>query len=444
MPLHVPLLRTQVDAAPGSAVTYAVIRSAGDIERLRPLWEELQADPNVEIDSYLSLLRQRGNVLRPHVIHLSGRGGSAGLVIGRLERIRPVLRLGYCRLPLPRMTALIVMRGGILGELVDACAADVVRMLLDSLQTENVDALFLSGLPAGSPLHVLAAQGGSFLSRDRAPERHVHWQMAVPADMAEFYGRLSKKRRHEIKRKINQVHRACGDDVRVRVFGAPGELDEMIRDVGVIARSTYHARIGAGFVDGASTRERLAIAAGQGRLRSYVLYLRGRPVAFWMGTVMRDTLFLDYTGYQGDCRHMEPGSVLFVKMVESLCRSPVRRIDFGSGDAFYKHRFGTSNWQEVSLYVFGRRLRALYVNTLRTAAGAAGRLARGVMTVLRVGDRVKRVWRHSLQATAAPDADPIDLSAGAGRTGPDSNRQVSDPAALGRVPRARTSVERSP
>jgi CelD/BcsL family acetyltransferase involved in cellulose biosynthesis len=391
--------------------------SLSELEGVREVWERLQASANVEFDAYVALLRAHADTMRPYVLRLDDDGATSGLVIGRVERRPQSVRLGYLRVPLPRMEILVVMHGGLLGEAATD-AERVLRALLDAVRSERLDALYVSRLPVGSPLHQRAATAGGFLYRDRVPDREPHWTMQVPADMQEFYRRFSTKRRHEIRRKIHQVERACEGEVSVRTFTRPDEIDAMIATVRAVADSTYQSRMGVGFKDDAVARERLEIAARAGRLRAWALLLRGEPSAFWLGTVLGETLFLEYTGYRREHKQMEPGSVLFVKLVESLCGTRIRAVDFGFGEAFYKHRFGTASHEEASFFVFRTGARGVWLNGARTALLGGGRLARALTDALRARDRVKRLWRDRLRASAprTPPAARADGPSSGGRS----------------------------
>jgi hypothetical protein len=69
--------------------------------------------------------------------------------------------------------------------------------------------------------------------------------------------------------------------------------------------------------------------------------------------------FYEILGYDPDLASHSPGLVLLVKLLEDLVATGEADIlDFGAGDADYKRLFGTSSFEEVSMFLVRRRLYA--------------------------------------------------------------------------------------
>jgi CelD/BcsL family acetyltransferase involved in cellulose biosynthesis len=97
----------------------------------------------------------------------------------------------------------------------------------------------------------------------------------------------------------------------------------------------------------------------------------------------------------------EPGTLIFMHMVDELAREGVRRFDFGLGEAFYKQRFGDQSWREGTVRIFAPTVKGL---TLRSSLGFFRMLdAVGRHLVKKIGglDRLKTGWRRRLASSKA-------------------------------------------
>jgi CelD/BcsL family acetyltransferase involved in cellulose biosynthesis len=135
----------------------------------------------------------------------------------------------------------------------------------------------------------------------------------------------------------------------------------------------------------------------RGWFRGAILYLRGRPAAFWHGNAYRGTFATSATGFDPAEAEGRPGTYLLMRLVEGLCADPnVDTLDFGFGDADYKRHFGDSSTLEEDVVVFEPRARPLAVNAGQTAVLAtatAGRWALARSGRLR---SARKAWRERL------------------------------------------------
>jgi CelD/BcsL family acetyltransferase involved in cellulose biosynthesis len=121
-----------------------------------------------------------------------------------------------------------------------------------------------------------------------------------------------------------------------------------------------------------------------------------------MGLVYGGTYFLEYISYLPWFKEHSPGTVLFLKVLETLCANPrIHALDFGYGDHQYKQTYGEECWEEASFYVFAPRLRPLLLNGVRTCALAVERALKGLARRFALDRWVKRRWRERLEAADA-------------------------------------------
>ncbi len=92
--------------------------------------------------------------------------------------------------------------------------------------------------------------------------------------------------------------------------------------------------------------------ANNGQLRSYIVYIEGRPCAF-MGGQLRDGLYLwETSGFDPQYEKSSPGTVLLAWAIRDLIENTnCEVLDFGAGgdDRDYKSRFGNTTINCTSL-----------------------------------------------------------------------------------------------
>lgn len=81
---------------------------------------------------------------------------------------------------------------------------------------------------------------------------------------------------------------------------------------------TYQRSLAAGFIKNLENMKRLELSARKRWLLAYFLYIADKPCAFWIGALYRDSLFLEFTGYDPAFRKYEPWTILFDQILEEI------------------------------------------------------------------------------------------------------------------------------
>src|SRR5579864_6859010 len=110
--------------------TVQVARSVEDVAALRSVCQDIQSNPEGDLDIFLSLLASRKQILRPHLIALRKNGSAPhALLVGRIEKQRIDIGLGSGRLSLPAVRCLTIIGGGRCGD----NSADTASELVESV-----------------------------------------------------------------------------------------------------------------------------------------------------------------------------------------------------------------------------------------------------------------------------------------------------------------------
>lgn len=369
-----------------------VARTVEEVLVRRQVWEALQS-PFVtsDLEFVLAYLRNAAGGVRPHAVVLHDDDGPVALASCRVEDVPLPARLGPMTVLEPTARSLTVTYGGFMGRVDETTAPQLVAAVKESVGPGEVDVIRLRMLDVDSPVRAAALAGSRFLRRERFPARMAHWRAEIPGSLDEFLARRSRRRRESVRRYAKRLERSYGDDAQVEVFRTRDGIDRLFADSAHIHHETYQAVLGVGFSDARVQRALTELAMDRGWFRGYVLYLQGKPAAFWHGNAYRGVFGIGATGFDPAFADARPGTYLLMKAVEDLAADgSVHTLDFGFGDAEYKRHFGDECRQEEDVVLVEPRVRPLALGLVRTTfqgttkaaqaaaehAGAVGRLRR--------------------------------------------------------------------
>ena len=365
-----------------------------EIAVIRSAWTEMQRSPESDIDFFSFIINIRPEVIQPYVLVVCKDGKPVSLIAGRLEDSRLDIKVGYKTVLHPRVRKLVVFNGGFMGDTTKPVIDAVVRRLLKSLREEKADLLIWNGIEWNTTLRQKVKEIPNFLCRDYVTRAVYHWQMTLPGCIEElFEKRMNKKHRYWAKRASRLLENDYPGDVRYASFSSPDDAGSFFSDVLRVAQKTYQWGLDVGFQGSEENRRRLMLEAEKGWFRGFILYLKGEPLAFWICTVYKGTVYLDYTGYDPEFGKYEIGTALLFRIIAELGRENIRQMDFGPGTAFYKERLADSSFEEGIVYAFALSLRGVCFNLLRTLMQLPVGLARNLLSRLGLEQRVKKMWR---------------------------------------------------
>lgn len=391
-----------------------VARSVADVEFLRDAWMRWQGHRDSDIDFYLMIVQSYAEALRPHVLALYRNGDLDAILVGRLERKRLAFSVGYLRPFCPWVRCITFVYGAMHGN----CSLENTRIFLQEIMGElrrkEADIAILEFVPIDSPLYSRAVALPGILSRDASTVPQEHHAMEITASIDDVYRRMSHDRRKDIRRKMRKFEATYEGQLRIVCCRSESELDFLFRDAEEIAGKTYQRGLGAGFRDTPRVRERLGLAARQGWLRSYLLYVGRRPCAFWVGMLYGDTFLGEYTGYDPEFSQFSPGMFLMLRVIEGFCNGEsadnVKEIDFGLGHAEYKAALCNKCWLEAPVYIFSPTLKGLTLKLMRTMTRVADRMARRALSSTHLLQLLKKKWRKRLADKSHPVSGSINKS----------------------------------
>jgi hypothetical protein len=373
-----------------------VARSVGEIELLRSAWNAWQKHPNSDIDFYLMIDRSRSGDLQPYVNVLYRNSRPEAMLVGRIETCNFDLTLGYARIPGPQVRILNIIYQGILGNLSTENSELLLHDVSNALQRREADVACFRYVRSDMPIYDILRRSPPFLERDHCVTTQIHRGMTLPNNVDDLHSRFSAKVRKNHRWQAKKLLQDHHGDVHILKFQKVSDLDQLFRDAEQIACRTYQRSLGVGFEDNTIMRTRLRFEAEKDSLLAHILYVSGRPVAFWIGTVYQHTFFSSSMGYDANFARYSPGMYLLLNAIEGLCNSEsnVHFIDFGLGDAQYKALLGDRCWTEASIHVFAPRIRSMALNMMRTPIFRFESSLKGFLGKADLLMMTKRLWRQ--------------------------------------------------
>ncbi len=384
-------------------ITIRVVRCMNELEDLRAFWTSWQHHPNADIDFYLTMFRSNSQFIQPYVIVAYRGEYPEAMLIGRIEHNSIEYKLGYKTLFKRKARVLNFVYGGALGDIGGEANYKLVETVMDSLSSGEADIATFKYLRVDSSLYNTVTRLPGVLSRDYSTTAQTHRIMMLPRSLEEFRRVVPKK-----ERKNHRWNRLLSDypgKVRIKSFCDPAEVDRVIEDIEAVAKKTYQRGLGVGFINDASTRERLRLEGERGWLRAHILYIADVPCAFWLGTMYQGIFHGNFAGYDPDCGKYSPGMFLMMKVIEDLCSDTGERpseIDWGLGDAQYKETLANSQWEEASINIFAPTCKGLTLSALMTLVKVAERLAKKNLARIELLTKLKKVWRRARTAREMP------------------------------------------
>ena len=377
--------------------------SLGEIEAMRTVWDRIQRDephavPNTDIDRYVSYIKASAGDVRPCVLLLKRDGCPAAMLVAWIEKHQLKFNLGYKTLFKPGLRTLTVVYGGVLGQPDKEACSVLAGELSRRLRSRDVDVVRFNYLRTDSIFYQTIRKTPGFSFRGHLSRVDEHWRLPLPRGMDEFYLSFSRKRRYNLRRAIRLFESDYPAERGLVQYSAEADVDDFLQLAAGLSLKTYQTALGVGVVADEQTTALMKVAARHGWFRSHVLFAGDIPCAFQLGLCYKGVYYLINMGHDPAFQSRSPGTVLFFKVLESLCDdSSISTFDFYFGDAWYKQQYGTDHWPEACVYIFAARPHLILLNMLRVSVVYMNAGLKSVVCRIGVGDWIKRIWRDWLQ-----------------------------------------------
>ena len=180
---------------------------------------------------------------------------------------------------------------------------------------------------------------------------------------------------------------------KLHIYTTPVDLESLIPAVIDLYHSTWqyrrHGIAGSQFL---SDLKFWKFAASNGVMRSYVLWLQDKPLAYEIGMWCGSNFIGIETGYDSTQPRLGSGTVLLTLIIDDLIANHARGYDLGFGDYSYKQSLGNRSTSSSKAMLIAKRV--LPQSTLRLAfAALEARLAlSAILKRIGIFHRVKALY----------------------------------------------------
>lgn len=379
-------------------LTVEFAKTIEDVEKIRSAWMDLNWHPNADIDWFLTVANNRAEVIRPYIITVLKEGQPTLILIGRIEYTTLDIKFGYKQIWTPRLLTLSVVYGGILRKDEDELP---VRRVMTEIQNMisrcEVELVVFNHLRTDSYIHHLAVEISSHRYKENPALSNLHWRISLPDSATTYFGSLKQKTRKNLRRALRHLEAKYPGKTEIKCFQKTKDLEIFITDAEKIAKKTYQHVLSEGFADFEAYYKKLIyVAAQRNSLLAFILYIEEIPVAYDWGTLYGKIFYWHAGGYDPEYSEIEPGTNLFVHIINEIFKYDINKVDFGFGDAFYKHMYCNESWNEESVYLFAPKPKTLCMKYIRSTMLRMNKFGESVLRRTGLLNKIKKYWRQTL------------------------------------------------
>jgi CelD/BcsL family acetyltransferase involved in cellulose biosynthesis len=207
-------------------------------------------------------------------------------------------------------------------------------------------------------------------------ELYQHHSALLGDSFDAYLKQLGSRTRSDLRSTRKKFVARVDSRYRTQCFRASGDVPEFVRDAIAVSQKTYQYHLlGAGLRVREALEQRYTATAQQGWFRSYILYVKEKPVAFQVGHLYGGRYHAQEIGYDPEWARQHVGIFLHTEIVAELSASgeSVRWFDFGIGDSQHKQRMSTHAILGGYYYLIPDTWRgSLMANAMRATNSASG------------------------------------------------------------------------
>jgi CelD/BcsL family acetyltransferase involved in cellulose biosynthesis len=172
---------------------------------------------------------------------------------------------------------------------------------------------------------------------------------------SDYLKKLSSNTRRNLGRAVRKFAEFSGGEICWQEFRSGQEMLEFYRLAREVSKRTYQEELHLGLPDSDELRLTMVEQASRGLLRGYLLFHKGKPVAYSYNPIQQENVFSKWLGYDPEFRQWAPGTVLLYLMLEKLFgEKRFALFDLGQTEFDYKAFFSTGYTRCARLLYFPR------------------------------------------------------------------------------------------
>jgi len=225
--------------------------------------------------------------------------------------------------------------------------AAVAAGILEWLREDLTPAATLWGLPTDVPMTAAIEQAAALGWAVERSREAVCPGVDLDGDFEAYIAGLSKKDRHELRRKMRNSKRPGQRGSRARHAGGRAAKLDRFFELMRISRGDKDEFLTPAME--AFFRDLAATFSALGMLRLSTLTLDGTEIAMTLAFEDKETVYLYNSGYDPAFANLAAGLVSKAWAIRDACERGKRRFDFLRGEEEYKRRLGGVEREVVTL-----------------------------------------------------------------------------------------------
>lgn len=183
-------------------------------------------------------------------------------------------------------------------------------------------------------------------------QRYVRYHTDLTLGEAAWTAGLSGSARSGLKRKAKKLAAVSGGAIDIRAYRTPGDFAVFHPLARTVSATTYQERLlGSGLPEDGAALQMLAAAD---RLRAWLLFVDGEPVAYLCCTADGTSLRYDHVGHDPAHDDLSPGAVLQWEAMRQMFADRFARFDFTEGEGQHKRQFASAGTACVDVLLLRR------------------------------------------------------------------------------------------
>ena len=386
-----------------------ILNTADEIREHRALWN-WPGTRDSDLDYFLYSAGVQAEVLRPLVWVAYGGLTPEAMLIGKLQRQQIPIGPGYLTFPTPPVRVLNIVYGGLRGSTAKDTTEALVEGVLKTVRCGEAHVAVFHRLAPNSQLCQTLEVLPRRFERGFCWEQENHYGLRLPGSSQALCEMIPAKQRRNYQRKGRKLARDFSGEVSWQWHRQASS--EMYRDLEFIAERSYQRDLRVGFKDTPELRDWWELAGSNGWLRVCILYVGGRPCAFFTGTAHGGILWGDYMAYDHKFARYSPGMYLLLQGFGELCdcreEHGIQEIDFGPGDSELKSLLSSSSDHERYVYLYSETAWGLGLNLLSSLVSLAHQTARKCLvggSLLAKARRLRRDHAGRIRSSNSKDSE---------------------------------------
>lgn len=158
-----------------------------------------------------------------------------------------------------------------------------------------------------------------------------------------YLSKFSSKTRSTFRRKMRRFREASSGSIDWRAYRSAREMQTFHAEARQVSKRTYQEKLfDAGLPENPDFVAGMLARAEAGRVRGFILFLGGAPVAYLYLPIADDRVIYGHLGFDPAYANLSPGTVLQLLALESLFAERIHRLfDFTEGEGEHKRLFAT-------------------------------------------------------------------------------------------------------